>query len=217
MDSTTPVSFAGVDSTAGREHSGSGQGEPMKKLFVTLGLLLIPSLACGQTAYRKDGIAIGPTGQALAGVSIAVCTQPTDTETTPCSPSATLYPDSNGVIYTISTISCLADVVTVDTTASNDIPIGQWVTIANVLDPSFDGTFQVTGQSGSGGFQYQQACTNGSSSGGDVWGANPTFSDGLGNYFYYAQIGTYTVQVYGNQISTQVVLPDQSNVVNTRP
>jgi hypothetical protein len=94
-------------------------------------------------------------------------------------------------------------VVTVTTTATNSIPTNQWVTISGVANPSFNGTFQVTGPGTSGTtFRFAQACTNGTSSGGTVTGANPTFSDGLGNYFFYASAGAYTVQVYSFLTST---------------
>jgi hypothetical protein len=181
----------------------------MRKLLLAIALL-VPALAFAQSAPRYDSVVQSPTGQAIAGASIAVCTQPATTTTTPCSPLATLYPDSSGTTYTISSIARSGNVVTVTTSVANTVPVGQWVTLAGVTDPSFDGTFETTAQSGST-FQFAQVGTNGSSSGGTVAGANPTFSDGLGNYHFYAAYGSgtqYTVQIYGQNVTTQIK-PDQ--------
>lgn len=42
--------------------------------------------------------------------------------------------------------------------------------------------------------------------------ANPLSTDNLGNYFFYAAPGTYTVQIYGAQLLEQQVFPDQEVV-----
>src|SRR5262249_22959661 len=38
---------------------------------------------------------------------------------------------------------------------------------------------------------------------------NPTTTDNLGNVFFYAAPGTYTVQIYGSLLVQQQVFPDQ--------
>ena len=86
---------------------------------------------------RHDDVVLGPTGQPLAGASVAICTEPATTTTAPCSPLAALY--SNSALTT---------------------PL-----------------------------------------------ANPVSTDGLGNYFFYAAPGKYTIQIYGPGITTRV-LPD---------
>jgi hypothetical protein len=40
--------------------------------------------------------------------------------------------------------------------------------------------------------------------------ANPFNVDGSGNYFFYVAAGTYTIQIYGGTLASQVVLADQS-------
>lgn len=174
--------------------------------LLLLGAAATPTL--GQSAYRFDKVAQGPTGQAIPQANIAVCTQPANISTTPCSTLATLYPDSNATNYTISAIRCSAYVLTITTSVNNTIPINQWVVISGVANASFDGTYQVASSTLTGTFTVSAPCTNGSSSGGTVSAANPTFSDGFGNYFWYATAGAYTVQVYGNAITTEY-FPDQ--------
>lgn len=60
----------------------------MRKWF-SLFLLLLPMLAYGQSARFQSQI-IGSRGFPLANQNVAVCTQPANTSTTPCSPLATL-------------------------------------------------------------------------------------------------------------------------------
>lgn len=93
------------------------------------------------TYFRYDGICLDGSGHPVAGVNVAVLTQPANTTTQPGSPLATIYADSTGTAL-----------------------------------------------------------------------SNPTTSDGLGNFFFYAAAGIYTVQLYGSTLVAQVVRPDQ-NVV----
>lgn len=179
---------------------------------LSIALLLLASVAAagaaGQTGYRLDKLTES-TGQTVAGASIAVCTRPANIIAEPCAPTATLYPDSNGANYAISSIACSAGTVIVTTSAAHDVPKNQWVTIAGVADASFDGTFQVTESRAPGNtLTYTNPCTDGTSSGGTVTGANPTYSDGLGHYFYYAAKGTYTVEIYSPK-SSEIYTVDQ--------
>lgn len=41
---------------------------------------------------------------------------------------------------------------------------------------------------------------------------NPVTTDNLGNYFFYAAVGTYTIQIYGTPLLDQQVFPDQEVV-----
>ena len=92
---------------------------------------------CAAQGSRKDDVVLGPTGRPMAGVSVAICTEPAATTAAPCSPLAALYSDS---------------------------------ALTHAL-------------------------------------ANPLASDGLGNYYFYAAPGKYTIEIYGAGITTRV-LPD---------
>jgi len=94
----------------------------------------VPARAQGS---RKDDVVFGPTGRPIAGVSVAICTEPATTTSAPCSPLAALYSDS-ALTHTL---------------------------------------------------------------------ANPLATDGLGNYFFYAAPGKYTIEIYGPGVTTRV-LPD---------
>jgi hypothetical protein len=110
-------------------------------ILKAIGVVLSCAILCAATAAaqgsRKDDVVFGPTGRPMAGVSVAICTEPATTTTAPCSPLATLY--SNAALST---------------------PL-----------------------------------------------ANPLATDGLGNYFFYAAPGKYTIQIYGPGITTRI-LPD---------
>src|SRR5215469_12261103 len=62
-----------------------------RRLLLAVGLLLFPALS--HTQGRYDGVLQGPRGL-LANQQIAVCTQPANVNTQPCSPLATLYTDA---------------------------------------------------------------------------------------------------------------------------
>jgi hypothetical protein len=104
-------------------------------LAYACGLLCAPGAHAQGT--RKDDIVFGPQGRPVAGASVAICTQPANTTTAPCSPLADIF-----------------------------------------SDPALT----------------QQL-------------ANPTKTDGLGNYHFYASPGKYTVQVFGPGLTTTVI-PD---------
>lgn len=184
-------------------------------LALPAALLLLAALfsafpAFGQ-ALRFDNQVLSPTGQAIAGASIAVCTQPAVITTPPCSPLATLYADSSGVIYGIMSAVRSNGVTTITTGIVNSIPVNVWVTLAGVTDPRFNGTFQVTSHPTSTTFTFNQVGANSSSSGGTVSGANPTFSDGLGNYFFYAARQPHTLQIYSPVITMRVLVDQQAS------
>lgn len=60
----------------------------MRRILISL-LLLLPSAAFAQSV-RYQGQVIGSRGFPLGNQNVAVCTQPANTGTTPCSPLATL-------------------------------------------------------------------------------------------------------------------------------
>ncbi|MGC1188164.1 MAG: hypothetical protein WA871_12305 [Candidatus Acidiferrales bacterium] len=111
----------------------------------SIGLALLCAMLCvvamaataAAQGSRKDDVVFGPTGRPMAGVSVAICTEPATATTAPCSPLASLYSDSA------------------------------------LTQPL----------------------------------ANPLATDGLGNYFFYAAPGKYTIEIYGPSVTTRV-LPD---------
>lgn len=107
-------------------------------LLLLLVLVVAGTGAAQDVSSRYQGQIIGSRGVPLANQNVAVCTQPANTNTQPCSPLASL------------------------------------------------GTSTAT--------------TTG--------GANPLVSDAIGNFFFYAPPGKYTVQIYGPQVGTQLVMPD---------
>lgn len=117
----------------------------MRRLLLLASLLLwVPSAYAQSVRYQSQ--VIGSRGLPLANQNVAVCTQPANTSTQPCSPLATL------------------------------------------------------------------ATSTSTTSG----GTNPLTTDINGNFFFYAASGTYTIQIYGPQISTPFVQPD-TNVGATGP
>lgn len=169
--------------------------------------LLAPGMTWGQGS-RLDNISLGPRGPVPA--TVAVCNQPSNTSLQPCSPLATLYPDSTLQNYTIAPTGAARSngTVTITTTAANSIPVGQIVTISGVNDPTFNGTFPVQ-STGGGQFTYAQAGANATSGNGTVSAPNPFQTDAFGNYHFYAAVGKYTVQLYGPQLSSPFVQTDQ--------
>lgn len=111
-----------------------------RKIALTLFFCLLACLAWGQNT-RYDNVALGPRGP-IAGATIAICTQPANTSTQPCSPLANLC-------------SSLSDAVCVQ--------------------------------------------------------PNPVTADSLGNYHFYVKQAQapFTVQIYGPQVATPLILPDQ--------
>jgi len=70
----------------------------MKRLFLISLFLLVPRAIFAQYS-RYDGVTIGPTSKVINQQSIAVCSQPADVFTQPCSPQATIYSSSSGAAH----------------------------------------------------------------------------------------------------------------------
>ena len=176
--------------------------------------------------FRSQQYNISTTqGQALAGVSIAVITQPAVTSTQPGSPLATIFNAAISNAATLTTASWLAGVIsfTFSSSVPADVVVGSWISITGVNPVGYNGIWQVTGVSGlvvtvTTPFTLVAITNPGLYvSGGTVATSalpNPFFSDVLGNFYYYAASGVYTVQIYDTQgrITTQLVFADQ-NVV----
>src|SRR5579862_5395330 len=76
--------------------SKGGEEIAMKKLI----WLILVGAAFGQNS-RFDSVAVGPKG-AIPFATVAVCTQPANTSTTPCSPRANLCTTLSDVTCTSS-------------------------------------------------------------------------------------------------------------------
>lgn len=177
------------------------------------------------TQFRYDGRIQATSGFAIPGVSIAVLTQPANTTNQPGSPLATIFAAAISNAATLSTASWLAGVIsfTFSATPPADVVVGSFIQITAVNPAGYNGIWQVTSVVGNvvqvtTPFTLTAITNPGTYvSGGTVATSalpNPFFTDTLGNFFFYAAAGVYTVQIYDTQgrIAAQLVLADQ-NVV----
>jgi hypothetical protein len=176
--------------------------------------------------FRSQQYNISTTqGQALAGAMIAVLTQPAVTTTQPGSPLAAIFNAATSNAATLTTASWLAGVISFTFSGSvpADVVVGSWISVSGVNPTGYNGIWQVTSVSGlvvqvTTPFTLTAIANPGTYvSGGTVATSalpNPFFSDVLGNFYFYAASGVYTVQIYDTQgrITTQLVFADQ-NVV----
>lgn len=179
--------------------------------------------------FRYDGRVQDISGNAVPTASVAVLTQPANTTTQPGSPLATI---SNASVQNTPTVSSaswsnLTQQLTfvLSATPPADVVAGSWVNVTGFSPTGYNGIWQVVSASPSAPFNvvvttpYTLA---GISNPGTFVSAgvfstsalpNPFFTDALGNFFFYAPSGIYTVQIY-DALSriTPLVLADQ-NVV----
>lgn len=174
------------------------------------------------SSFRYDNSTRSITGQALTGVSVAVLTEPASTTTQPGSPLASIFsaPNSNAPAFTSA--SWLNGFITfVLGTVPSDVVVGSYLGITGVNPAGYNGIWLVSAVNG---LNVQVTNSNGTLiltspgtyvSGGTVATSvlpNPFLTDQLGNFFFYAAAGIYTVQLYGSALPNQLVLLDQ-NVV----
>jgi hypothetical protein len=172
--------------------------------------------------FRMDGNTRSVVGLSLAGVSVAVLTQPATTTTQPGSPLATLWAASASNAPTLSTASWANGFITFTLTSlPTDVVVGSYLRVSGSNPVGYNGVWLV---SSIAGFLVTVTNTNGTLinptpglyvSGGTVATSalpNPFLTDNLGNFFFYATAGIYTVQLYGSALPSQLVLADQ-NVV----
>ena len=175
--------------------------------------------------FRYDGRVQSTAGFAVSGVSIAVLTQPANTSTQPGSPLATIFAAATSNAATITAASWLAGSISFTFSAPPpaDVVVGSFISVSGITPSGYNGIWQVTGVSGNvvtvtTPFTLTAIANPGSYvSGGTVATSalpNPFFTDTLGNFFFYAAAGIYTVQIYDTQgrIPTPLILADQ-NVV----
>jgi hypothetical protein len=170
------------------------------------------------TFYRYDGTVRTVQGEAIAGASIAVLTQPADTSTLPGSPLATIYAAPNSNAPTVTAASWLAGTATLTlNTMPSDVVVGSYIGVSGITPTGYNGIVEVTAVSGLT-VSYTLDTNPGTYvSGGTLRTSalpNPFPTDSLGNYFFYAVPGIYTVQIFDLPAlpGEQLVLADQ-NVV----
>jgi hypothetical protein len=175
--------------------------------------------------FRFDGRIQSTSGFAISGVSIAVLNQPASTTTQPGSPLATIFAAATSNAATLSTTSWLAGIISFTFSAPPpaDVVPGSFIQLTLVNPTGDNGIFQVVSVVGNvvtvtTPFTLAPLANPGLYvSGGTVATSalpNPFPSDTLGNFFFYAAAGIYTVQIFDPQgrLPGQLVLADQ-NVV----
>jgi len=174
------------------------------------------------TQFRADGRVQSTQGAALSGISIAVLTQPAVTTTQPGSPLATLFNAALSNAATVTAASWLAGAIafTLNAVPADVVP-GSYINVTGVNPSGYNGIWQVVSVLGlvvtvTTPFTLTAIANPGTYIGAGTVATsalpNPFFSDTLGNFFFYAASGIYTVQIYGSLLPTQLVLADQ-NVV----
>lgn len=176
--------------------------------------------------FRYDGRVQSTVGQALAGASIAVLTQPANTSSQPGSPLATIFQaaTSNAATLSGASWSSLTGQITFVFSAAPpaDVVAGSYISLVSVNPVGYNGIWQVVSVTGNNvvvttPFTLAAIANPGAwIAGGTVASSalpNPFFTDTLGNFFFYAAAGVYTVQIYDTLGRiTPLVLADQ-NVV----
>jgi len=175
--------------------------------------------------FRYDGRIQSTQGQALAGASIAVLTQPAITTTQPGTPLATIFAAATSNAAAITAASWLAGVISFTFSAPPpaDVVAGYFISVTGITPTAYNGIWQVTSVVGNvvsvtTPFTLVAIANPGTyAAGGTVATSalpNPFFSDTLGNFSFYAAAGIFTVQLYDTlgRMPTQLVLGDQ-NVV----
>lgn len=178
--------------------------------------------------FRYDGRVQDIVGNAIAGASVAVLTQPAVTTTQPGSPLATIFnaATSNAFTLTGASWSSITAQLTfvVSGSVPSDVVAGSFINITTVNPAGYNGIWQVVSVSGlnvvvttpytlaaianPGSYVSSTASAQASSA-----LTNPFFTDTLGNFKFYSASGVFTVQIYDTLSRiTPLVLLDQ-NVV----
>lgn len=160
---------------------------------------------------RYDNQVFGPRGP-LAGATVAVLDQPADTSRAPGSPLSMLSVDITGNTYSIAASTGASrsnGFATFTLTIPHQIRVGERVIVSLLSDPSFNGPLTIAAVT-STTISGAQDGPNAVSGNGTLSAVNPIQADSLGNFHFYGLAGQqYTVQIYGAQIATPLVLADQ--------
>ena len=177
------------------------------------------------TQFRYDGRVQSVMGAAIAGVSIAVLTEPANTSTQPGSPLATIFAAAVSNAAAISTASWLAGAISFTFSAAPpaDVVPGSYISVTGINPTGYNGIWQIVTVVGNvvtvttpftlGAIANPGLYVSGGAVATSVL-PNPFFTDTFGNFFFYAAAGIYTVQIYDTQgrIPNPLILADQ-NVV----
>src|SRR5437660_1307760 len=171
--------------------------------------------------FRYDGSVRTVVGSALTGLSVAVLSQPANTSTQPGSPLAAIFAASITNSATLSGASWLAGTATFvfSATPPADVVAGSYIQVTLVNPTGYNGVFLVTGVSGNNVTAALVTNPGAYVSGGTIATSalpNPFTTDNLGNFFFYAAAGTYTVQIYDatlGRLSAPLLFADQPIVV----
>lgn len=169
------------------------------------------------TFYVIRGWLSNPLGSALPGQSVAILTQPAVTTTQPGSPLATLYAASSSNSATISSASWSAQQITFvfSTTPPSDVVAGAYIAVSGASPSGYNSTVSapwlVVSVSGDNVVVTSVTDPGTYVSGGTVATSaypNPITTDGNGYWSGYAAAGTYTIQMYGGSLESQLVYAD---------
>lgn len=172
------------------------------------------------TNFRYDGTTRSVVGLSLTGVNVAVLTQPAVTTTQPGSPLATIWAAALSNAPALATAIWANGFITFTLgTVPADVVTGSYLRITGSNPTGYNGVWLVSSIVGllvtvtlsSGGL----VTTNpGTYIGSGVVATsalpNPFLTDQLGNFFFYALPGIYTIQFYGYPLPNQLVLADQN-------
>ena len=180
-------------------------------------------------SFRYDGRVQDIVGNAIAGASIAVLNQPAVTTTQPGSPLATIFNaavQNSGSLTSASWSNLTAQITFVFTgSVPADVVAGSYLSMTGVTPAGYNGIWQVVSVTGlnvvvATPFTLAAIVNPGTYvSGGTATTSalpNPFFTDTLGNFYFYAAAGVYTVQIYDTQNRiTPLVLLDQNVVAGS--
>ena len=166
--------------------------------------------------YRYDGTVQTPLGLAVDGANIAVLTDPSDFDSQPGSPLATIYSSdaTNSATVTAATWAAGQILFTFSTTPPSDVVPGSFIAVSGVTPATFDSTLEdpylVVAVNGDVVTVAELTNPGTYVSGGTVATSilpNPTQSGPNGNFFFYAASGLYGVQIYYSTV--EMDFPDQ--------
>jgi hypothetical protein len=166
--------------------------------------------------YRYDGTVTTPLGLAVDGANIAVLTDPSDFDSQPGSPLATIYSSdaTNSATVTAATWAAGQILFTFSTTPPSDVVPGSFIAVSGVAPATFDSTLEdpylVVAVNGDVVTVAELTNPGTYVSGGTVATSilpNPTQSGPNGNFFFYAASGLYGVQIYYSTV--EMDFPDQ--------
>lgn len=172
--------------------------------------------------FRYDGSVRSVVGSALTGLSVAVLSQPAVTTTQPGTPRVSLFAAAVTNAATLTSASWVNGVMTLVFSGAvpADVVAGSYVQITGVNPTGYNSVWQVVSVSGlnvvvTTPFTLAIPTNPGVYVSGGVVATsalpNPFFTDSLGNFFFYAPAGTYTIQIYdtSGRMTTQLVFIDQ--------